>query len=268
MTSRGCDSLVSPWLQAWFTLWSQHFTLTTAIIKLELSLLSLRVKWSFLILLSCQQFTRGATPFSAYVYFGLSYCVCLFLDTIYWLLDFLKSLTLFSFLLHTLWLALQNTVPRSSPSKGRTITDLVFMSTYKNHGVQHKISKRTVSIFGLLDGNLTLVRSGKTKISRECLSHIVVFDSWHIYLAICMEQESLVTLLWFYNLRRKWAAMHGLALGAVSLFVQLTRGYMVKVPLWFWEDNVSLARWLNWWQYRLHVHPEMFILNYSDYTDN
>ena len=42
--SRGCDALVSPLLQAWFTRGSQHFTFTTATIKLELSLLSLRVK--------------------------------------------------------------------------------------------------------------------------------------------------------------------------------------------------------------------------------
>ena len=111
ITSRGCDALVFPWLQAWFTHGS-YITLTTATIKLELSLLLLRVKWSFLVLLSCWRFTRGTTPVSAYVNFGLCLlCLCV-VDTICWLLDFLKLglPTLFSFLSHTLWLAVHNTV--------------------------------------------------------------------------------------------------------------------------------------------------------------
>ena len=101
------------WLQAWFIRGSQHFTFTTATIKLELSLLSLRVKWSLLVsVLSCQRFTRGATPVSAM--YILVYVIFMFIFyTIYWLLDFSKSSlpTLFSFLLHTLWLAVQTIVP-------------------------------------------------------------------------------------------------------------------------------------------------------------
>ena len=43
-------------------------------------LLSHRVGWSLLVsVLYCRRFTRGATPVSAYVYYGLCYCVCLFL---------------------------------------------------------------------------------------------------------------------------------------------------------------------------------------------